>query len=142
MLRFIEARELADEVRRLFEELARARPHICHGECAPLVDLVETAEALEIRMDLPGVSRDAMKVLFKNGTLLIAGEKPAPPPPDAHTTFHLVERAFGRFARAIRIGMAVDAAKARATFRAGELHVVVPKIPDRRGREIEVPVES
>ncbi len=140
MLDCVEARELADEVRRLFDDLSRARQFTCHGECSPVLDVVETAEAIEIGMDLPGVAPEAVRVLIKSGTVLIAGEKP-PAPPDRDTTFHVVERASGRFARAIRVGLAVDAARARATLRAGELRLVIPKISERRGREIDVPVD-
>jgi len=34
----------------------------------------------------------------------------------------------------------VDAGRARATLRKGELRVVFPRIEDRRGRQIRIPI--
>ena len=55
--------------------------------------------------------------------VLIAGEK-APPPTSPEQTFHLVEREFGRFARAVRVNGAFDVPHARATLRRRRTHVV------------------
>ena len=102
------------------------------GECHPSVDVRETARALEVVVDVPGVPPQALRVLFRDDVLLIAGEK-APPPATDEQTFHLVEREFGRFARAVRLTGAFDIAGATATIVRGTLVVVLPKIDDRRG---------
>ena len=47
--------------------------------------------------------------------------------------FHLVEREFGRFARAVRVSGAFDVPNAQATLRDGELTVLLPKRLERRG---------
>jgi HSP20 family protein len=138
---FREARDLADDVRRAFEDLERhAGVHGVSGECAPSVDVYETAEAIEVVMDLPGVPEDAVRVLVKQGTVLIVGEKTPTFCPASDATFHLVERGFGRFARAVRLPGAVDASRAEATLEDGELRLVLPRIEERRGREISVPI--
>jgi HSP20 family protein len=92
-------------------------------------------------MDLPGVPEDAVRVIVKRGTVLIVGEKTPTFCPAGDATFHLVERGFGRFARAVRLPTAVDASRATATLRHGELRIVLPRIEDRRGREIQVPIQ-
>ena len=82
-------------------------------------------------------------MLFRSrGTLLIAGTKRVSACGHTDAAFHLAERAFGRFARAIRIGGAVDAGRARVTLSAGELRITVPRIEERRGREIRLPIET
>jgi len=48
----------------------------------------------------------------------------------------------GRFARAVRINAAIDGAQARARMANGELRVVLPRITDRRGAGMLVPIES
>jgi HSP20 family molecular chaperone IbpA len=58
----------------------------------------------------------------------------------ADAAFHLAERGFGRFARAVRLAGAFDAGRARATLNAGELRVVLPRIDERRGSEIRIPI--
>ena len=56
------------------------------------------------------------------------------------STFHLVERGYGRFARAIRLTTACDARRAHAGVRNGELRISLPKVIERRGTTIRVPV--
>jgi HSP20 family molecular chaperone IbpA len=78
-------------------------------------------------------------VLFRASVVIIAGEK-APKPAGPQQTFHLVEREFGRFARAVRLNGAFDVARAEARLRDGELTVVLPKVTDRRNTPHRIPV--
>ena len=139
-----EARELADDVRELFEDLAAHLPHdqrALSGECHPTLDVLETDEAVEVIVDVSGMSAGALRVLFRAGVLLIAGEKAAPRAAGDHT-FHLVEREFGRFARAVRLTGAFNVRAARASLDDGELTIVLPKLIDRRDQSHRIPVTS
>jgi len=106
----------------------------------PPLDVIETTTAIEIVADLPGVAPEGVRVAFTGEAVIITGDKR---PTGCHhaDAFHLAERTFGRFACAVRIDGAVDAAKARAVIRAGELHVTLPRIADRRRREMPIAVE-
>jgi HSP20 family protein len=131
-----ESHELAEDVRALFDELANSLSHdqrAYSGECHPVLDVYETDDAVEIIMDVSGVDAEAIRILFRNGVILIAGEK-APAPTSPTQSFHLVEREFGRFARAVRVAGAFDVARATATLQDGELTVEVPKMSERRDR--------
>jgi HSP20 family protein len=135
LLPAVEINEVADDVRQVFEELDAALPaeHRTHtGECHPALDVFETDAAVEIVMDASGIAAEALRILFRAGVVLIAGEK-VPPVPREPQTFHLVEREFGRFARAVRVNGAFDVHAAEAAIRNGELTIVLPKRPDRRG---------
>ncbi len=138
--------DLADDVHRLLDDLARRRAdrrHAVAGECMPVVDVFETDKAVEIVVDLPGVAADAVRILLKGSVLLIVGEKERPDVSKrGPASFHLVERDFGRFARAVRINAAIDASRARARMVNGELRVVLPRIADRRGAGLLLSVES
>jgi HSP20 family protein len=137
--------DLGQEVRRLFEDLARRRPHRRHmvsGECMPLLDVFETERTIEIVLDVPGVTVEGCRIMIKSGVVLVVGEKERPEPSRGPASFHLVERDFGRFARAVRVHAAVDAAKARARLREGELRIILPKIAEQRGREILVTIDT
>jgi HSP20 family protein len=137
-----EISEFADEVRRIFAELGQAfSPDALTGQCAPAVDVFETDALVEVVVDLPGVDARAVRVVAKGDALLVVGEKTARRP-HVESSFHLVERGFGRFARSVRLGHAVDLAHARAAFVNGELRVTLPKIADRRGRPHTIPIES
>lgn len=136
--------ELAGDVRELFEELAASLRHdqrASSGECHPTLDVLETDETVQVIVDVSGVPADALRLLFRAGVLVVAGEK-APAPAAGPRTFHLVEREFGRFARAVRLTGAFDLANSRATLRDGELTVLLPKIVERRGQPHRIPVTS
>ena len=134
--------DFADEVRRVFLELGRVfGAESLAGECSPALDVYETDETLEIAVDLPGVTADAVRLLSKGDTILIVGEK-APRRASRDSSFHLVERGYGRFARVVRLTRPCDSAKARATFADGELHISIPKVADRRGTTIAIPIET
>lgn len=137
--------DLAHEVRRLLEDLARGRPDrrpFVSGECSPTLDVLETDTTVEIVADLPGLSADALRILIKHGIVLIVGEKDRTENDRTPMSFHLVERDFGRFARAVRVPATVDASRARASLAHGELRIVLPKIVDRRGAEFLVPIDT
>lgn len=139
-----EVRDLTDEVGRLFDDLERDSGAVRRapaGLCTPVLDVQDTSEALEVVIDLPGVAADRVRVLLKNGMLVVAGEKPSPYPAEhGDATFHLVERGFGRFARAVRLDGAFDGGRTRAILEGGELRVIVPRVDERRGQEIRVPI--
>jgi HSP20 family protein len=128
------------EIRQIFLELGRTfGSESLAGECAPAVDVYETDDSLEITMDLPGIDPAAVRVIGKGDSILIAGEKAARRA-RRESSFHLVERGYGRFARVIRLGRAGDTSNARATLVSGELRVSIPKLADRRGRAIPITI--
>lgn len=152
MLSFPEAAGLADEVRRLFEELDHQHEPAARGLAgvyAPPMDVIERQDRVEIMLDVAGVTADDLRILFKNGTLVIAGCKwPSGPSLGASSAatgghgpaYHLVERGFGRFVRVAQIAAAVDVSACRATLRQGELLLTLPKA--NGGRETLIPVEK
>jgi HSP20 family protein len=134
--------DFVDEVRHVFLELGRVfGAESLAGECAPPLDVFETDDAVEIVVDLPGVDPSAVRILSKGDSVLIAGDK-APRRARSESSFHLVERGYGRFARVVRIGRACDMSRARATIAGGELVISIPKIADRRGRAIQIPINT
>ena len=109
-------------------------------EYTPPIDIVETDTAIQVVLDIPGVAASQIAGIFSRTVLLISGEKPPPSLDASDAAFHIAERAFGRFARAIGLDGALDAGKAVATFKHGELRVVLPKLKERRGGRIRIPV--
>jgi HSP20 family protein len=134
--------DFGEEVRRVFIELGRAfGSESLTGECSPTIDVYETDDTLEIAVDLPGIDPAGVRVLVKGDSILIAGEKSARRA-RGESSFHLVERGYGRFARVVRLARPCDTAKARATLVDGELRVSIPKIADQRGRAIPISIST
>jgi HSP20 family protein len=139
-----ESAELADDIRELFQDLASTLRHELRafsGEYHPSLDVRETDGAVEVIVDVAGVPMEALRVLIREGVLIVAGEK-APPPGAVEQSYHLVEREFGRFARAVRLTGAFDVSRSHAHLAHGELTIVLPKMADRRGQAHRIQVTS
>lgn len=135
-----ETTDFSEELRRINAELGRsAGTGGLTGECSPPLDVYETDDSVEIVMDLPGVEPSAVRVVAKGDAVLIAGQK-RPRRGRGDSSFHLVERGYGRFARAIRLVRACDTARATASVAAGELRISLPKVGDRRGAVVAIAI--
>src|SRR6187399_711482 len=99
-----DAVDLAEDARRLLTELDREVPGAASltAECRPAIDVLETSTALEVIVDIPGVSAQSLRVVIRRSTLLVVGAKLSPAT-DAQARFHLAERSYGRFARVVRL---------------------------------------
>jgi HSP20 family protein len=139
----IERLDPGDEVGRLVEWLGEGPGGgPAQGEWTPPMDVFESADALEVLADLPGVAADTIQVIVTRELLVISGFKKPGKCEHHDVAFHLVERSVGRFARAFRLAGAFDIARATAHVAAGELHVVLPRIEERRGREIRIAIHT
>jgi HSP20 family protein len=105
----------------------------------PPMDVIERPHGVEIRLDLPGVPIEAIRVAVRAGALVVSGDKP-PAACCPGAAFHVAERACGRFSRTVPLRLAFDASAIRASLAQGELRIDVPRIEERRGREILIPV--
>ena len=140
-----ESRELVDDLRQVFADLAATlgpQQRALSGEYHPSLDVVETSEAVEIVVDVAGVPREAVRVLFRGDVLIVAGEKAPPPPTTPEPNFHLLERGYGRFARAVRLSGAFELGRAEAKLATGELTIILPKRLDRRGQLQTIPIQT
>jgi HSP20 family protein len=140
---YLERLDLGNDVRRLMDlldegSLAQAPA----GECSPPLDVIETPETLEVVMDIPGVAAESIHVIFGRNTLLIAGRKLPSACSHHAAAFHLAERTFGRFARVVQLTGAYNGGAATASLAGGELRVVLPRIADRRGDDIRIPIQA
>ena len=133
---YVERRELPAELLRLLDASPAA------AECTPPMDIIETEVGVEAILDVPGVPASSVEIVFSRNVLLVAGFKLTGAWEHGDAAFHIAERSFGRFARAINLEGAFDAGRATATLIAGELRVVLPRLAERRGAEIRIPIRG
>ena len=134
---YLERRELPADLIRLLETSTTAA-----AECTPPLDLVETDAAIELLLDLPGMAPSDIEIVFAQNVLLVTGTKMPAVCEDRDAGFHIAERAFGRFARAVSLEGAYDLSRASATLRDGELRVVLPRLDERRQGQIRIPIRG
>ena len=133
---------LQREVNLLLERLADFdRSSSGDGEWIPGVDVYECRGKLVIASEVPGIPPDSLRVSFRDRHLVLTGERRERRPPASVASFHCMERPQGRFTRIILIDVAVDIQLAEAHVAGGVLTVTIPRVKDRRGREIIIPVQ-
>jgi HSP20 family protein len=130
---------LAAEVSRLMNDVALSTPAWSTAGLAPAADVVETADAFRVSLDLPGVDAASIKLEVEKDTLSVQAERRLQALA-AGEELHRSERPYGAFARSFTLPSSVDAALVEARYEAGVLTVVLPKRAEARPRTIQVKV--
>jgi HSP20 family protein len=111
------------------------------GQWMPSMDVSETKDSLVAKVEAPGMDPKDIQISLQEDLLTVKGEKRQDKEEkDEH--YHRVERAYGAFARSVRLPVAVDANKVTATFKNGLLTITLPKTPAARGTMIPVKAEQ
>ena len=99
------------------------------------LDVYSTANELIIKASVPGVEPADVEITIEGDRLTIKGETNAPL---ENVEYHVQERRSGPFGRTLTLNVPVEADSAEATFRNGELTLVIPKAAEVRPRVIKV----
>lgn len=102
---------------------------------APAVDLCETAEAFVFTAELPGLTREQVRIDVHDNRLTLQGRREARVSCDK---YHQVERGHGEFLRTFVLPHAVDAAAVTADLNDGILTITVKKSPVEAPRRVTV----
>jgi HSP20 family protein len=148
MATFLQKREAADPfafMRRVTEELDRAfgfrsetplLPEFYPKMWAPEIEVFERGEKFVVRVDLPGLTKENVKIEVTHDELMIEGERkvekreaPDEKAVEKNEGLYRTERTYGRFFRRVGIPEHVKAENAVATFRNGVLEIEMPTIP-------------
>jgi HSP20 family protein len=103
----------------------------------PALDVRESEDRFEVKVDLPGLSPEDVNVTFEDGMLTVTGKRQFESE-NTGDTWHRVERGFGTFARSIRLPQTADSEKIEASFDKGVLSVTVPKAEQAKPKQIQV----
>ncbi len=106
----------------------------------PSVDVSEFDEEFVVKVELPGVNKDDVKITLEDSILTIRGEKK-----QEHDTkksnYRRVERSFGSFQRSFTLPATVKADKIDAEFKDGVLRISLPKAEEAVRKQIDVKVK-
>jgi HSP20 family protein len=139
-------------MRRFSEEMNHAVGHILgdlglsqgrgFGELtawSPAVEVFERDNNIVVRAELPGMSKDDIKVEMTDEGLLIQGERKKEKE-EEREGWYRSERSYGEFRRLIPLPEGVSADEAKARFENGVLEITAP-IPESSRRRRGVPIE-
>jgi HSP20 family protein len=105
----------------------------------PAVDAKEEPNELTLTIELPGVDPKGVEITYENGMLMVRGEKSlSRKENNGETRYHLLERAYGPFARSFQMPKGLDESKVEAHFENGLLTIRVPKAALPQPKKIEI----
>ncbi|WP_372986171.1 Hsp20/alpha crystallin family protein [Marinobacter sp.] len=110
------------------------------SDWAPAVDIKETDQAFTVEAELPGMSKDDVKVTVHDGILTIKGERRQEEETE-DKKMHRIERFYGSFMRSFTLPENVDENSVKANFKDGLLTLTINKAEPKEPKAIEVNVE-
>jgi HSP20 family protein len=138
---FLQKRPITDPLafmRRITEELDRVfgpredfawMPELYPRMWAPQLEVFERNQKFVVRVDLPGLKKDEVKIEVTHDELTIEGERKLEEEEKKEEGLYRTERTYGKFFRRIEIPEYVKAEQAVATFKNGVLEIEMPVIP-------------
>lgn len=130
--------ELREEMEGLFERFWQENGNgLGLPMTIPPLDLSETEDAVQVRVDLPGLDVKDIDVQVRDNQLTVSGERKEEKE-EKGTTFHRVERREGKFSRSVLLPCSVNEGKVDAQFSNGVLTIKLPKIEQAKAKRIEV----
>jgi HSP20 family protein len=142
----------ADEMDRLFDEFGFGRSRVPRWGSSwltspgadtelwsPNVEIFQRNSELVVRAELPGLSKDDVKVDVTDEAVVIQGERRREHEENRDGVYRS-ERSYGSFQRVIPLPEGAITDQAKATFRDGVLEITMPAPPDQvtRGRRLEI----
>jgi HSP20 family protein len=109
------------------------------AEWSPLVDISEDDKEYRIKVELPEVKKEDVKVTAEEGTLTIMGERKFEKE-EKGRKYHRVERAYGSFGRSFSLPDDASPAKVNAEFKDGVLTVHLVKDEKAKPQHVEVKI--
>ncbi|MBX2915705.1 MAG: Hsp20/alpha crystallin family protein [Cyclobacteriaceae bacterium] len=92
----------------------------------PKTDVVETANAYEVHLALPGVNKEDFNIEVNDNYLTISGERKFQNE-KKDKNYHAIETHYGSFSRSFTLPENIDASKINAKYNNGILEVTIPK---------------
>jgi HSP20 family protein len=131
-------RELAN----FFESFdVNGKEQLSAGTFVPAVDVYEDEHNLVLKMEIPGVNEEDLKVSLENNTLTVSGERKFEKE-EKEENFHRIERRYGSFTRTFRLPSTVDPEKAEANYDQGILKLTLAKRAEAKPKTIKVSTAS
>ena len=141
----IELKRVTERLGKLYSvllEAAETESAPLAGAWTPAVDVCESADAVCVRMELPGVSANQIKIALNNDKIRICGEKRRRKTRQRIVSHLCSERSYGRFNRVMPLRWTISVKDSSAELRDGVLLIRLPKINDRRGLEHIIPIRE
>ena len=115
----------------------RGNGELTFGTFTPAVDVYEDEHNLVLKLEVPGMNEEDLKVSMENNSLTISGERKFEKE-EKEENFHRIERRYGTFTRTFRLPNTVDAEKVEASYDKGLLKITLAKRAEAKPKAIKV----
>jgi len=105
----------------------------------PAVDIAEHDNEYVVKLELPGVNKEDVKITLESNILTIQGDKKQEKETKKEN-YHRVERSYGAFQRSFTLPTTVKSDKIDAVYKEGVLTISLPKAEEAKPKQIEVKV--
>ena len=125
-------------------DFAPFRMELDKVEWVPQIEVLQNNGQFMVRADLPGLTKDDVKVEVTDDLLTLSGERKEEKE-EKREGFYRSERSYGSFYRQIPLPEGAKTENAAATFRNGVLEITMPAAkvePSTRKLEITEPAET
>jgi HSP20 family protein len=134
-------RRFNEEIENLFGDIGLKRgllpatgiTNLVPGIWSPQVEMFERNDDLVVRADLPGLTKDDVKVEIASDGITIEGERKQEDE-ERGEGYYRSERSYGKFYRTLPLPDGIDPEDAQATFNNGVLEITMPA-PKRTERK-------
>jgi len=135
--------DMYDRINKLFEEDLMGQDKesqlVARG-WNPVADIYETKDEYVFKVELPGISKEDVKVELTGDNLTIKGERKEEKEVK-RDDYHRVERFSGSFARSFRLPKNADAQNMKASMKDGVLELKVPKSEESKSKAIPINIQ-
>jgi len=104
------------------------------------VDIKEDDSSITLHAEIPGMSKDDIKLSYNDNVLTIRGERKSDVR-EEKVNYIKVERKYGFFSRSFSIDVPVDYKAIKASYKDGILEVKLPKIEKSKAKDIEIEIK-
>lgn len=119
--------KIQDDFEKLFDQFGRIDNHLTtEFEFAPSCEMTEENSAYNLKIDMPGVKREDVKIDIDKNHVSISAERKAEKKSDTKKE-HYSEITYGSYQRTFRLPVAIDENRAEAKFTDGVLMIQLPK---------------
>lgn len=124
---------------RMFDEWPVARTELAKYNFNPSCEVKEDKGCYMLKVDLPGVPKEDIKVDLHDNRLTISGTRTDEKKVDEKEgQTHFSEMFYGSFTRSMTFPVAVDAERTEARYENGVLSLTIPKKVAQTARQISI----
>ena len=139
---------LQNRLNSIFNDFARPLAEIqaesetlATGNFIPAVDVYEDAQKLVLKLEVPGIPREAININVEGRILTVKGERKFEAG-EKEENFHRIERRYGSFVRSFTLPATVNTDEVAASSVDGLLTISLAKKPEAKPKQIPVQIGS